>query len=86
MYGGMYVFTSSITHTDMLALVSASGDAAAAISVPTFENAPLALMMAVVSYSMTLTAINKIAALDFGGRLTHTFDRFKRVSAELPLG
>lgn len=86
MYGGMYGFTSSIAHTDMLGLVSASGDADAMISVPSFDGVQLALMMAVVSYAMTLTAINQIARLEFGDRLGATFERFKQASADLANG
>jgi hypothetical protein len=82
MYGGMYGFPSSITHTDMLAVLSASGDCDTVISVPSPVNIPLALQMGVVSYAMTLTAINQIGGLTFDDRLSEAFQQFKQASVD----
>lgn len=86
MYGGMYGFTSSISHTDMLGLVSASGDRDAVISVPTLQNIHLALQMGVLSYAMTLSAVNQIAGLKFDDRMNEAFEQFKQASADLAIG
>ncbi len=86
MYGGLYGFTSSITHTDMLGLVSASGDSDAVILVPSPVNIPLALQMGVVSYAMTLSAINEIEVLQFDDRLSEAFRQLKQASADLAIG
>jgi len=83
MYGGMYGFTSSISHTDMLGLVSASGDNDGVISVPTLVNIPLALKMGVLSFAMTLGAVNHSLKLEFDDRLTEKFERFTRASGDL---
>jgi len=81
MYGGMYGFTSSITHTDMLGLVSASGDRDAVISFPSLMNIPLALQMGVVSYAMTLSAANQIAGLRCDESLGKACERFTSPTA-----
>ena len=83
MYGGLYGFTSSITHTDMLALVSGAGASDELTSVPSLVNIPLALQMGVVSYAMMLTAVNQIAGLTFGDRLDKEFSQFTRASGAL---
>jgi hypothetical protein len=83
MYGGMYGFTSSVTHTDMLGLVSASGESDAVLSVPSLVNVPLALQMGVLSYAMTLSAVNQISGLRFDEILGKAFERFKQASTDL---
>ncbi len=82
-YGGMYGFTSSMTHTDMLGLHSASAGGDGVIPVPSLPNIPLVLQMAIVSYAMTLTAISKIASSKLDGRLEQAFAQFKKVCADL---
>ncbi len=86
MYCGLYGFTSSITHTDMLGLVSASGGGDAVILVPSLHSVPLALQMGIFSYAMTLTAINQIADLKLDDRLDEAFRQFKNASAVPAIG
>jgi hypothetical protein len=85
MYVGMYGFTSSITHTDMLGLVSASGETDAVLSVPSLVNLPLALQMGVVSCAMTLSAVNQVSGLKFDEQLSAGFEQFKQASGDLTI-
>jgi hypothetical protein len=83
---GLYEFTSSLIHTDMLALVSASRDGGEVVLVPSLVNIPFALQYGVFSYALTLSAINQIAGLQFDDRLNEAFGRFKQASADLAIG
>lgn len=86
MYGGMYGFTSSFIHTDMLGLVSASAGGDAVISVPSLDNMPLALQMGIFSYAMTLTAINQISGSKLDGRLEQALRQVGRAYSDLGIG
>ena len=80
MYDGLYPFGSSMTHTDMLAIVAAAGDSGDVEPVPSNANLTLALQTAVVSYAMVLTAFDKIASLGRGDSLEAAFTQFKNAS------
>jgi hypothetical protein len=77
MYGGLYPFGSSMAHTDILAVVAGAGASNDVEPVPSELNLPLALQTAVVSYAMTLTVYDKIAALRRGDGLEAAFNEFK---------
>jgi hypothetical protein len=80
MYGGLYEFTSSFTHTDVLGLVSGVGGSDKSPGVPSLLNIPLALKMGVLNYAMTLTAVNQVAGLMFDDRLNEAFSQLKQAS------
>jgi hypothetical protein len=86
MYGGLYPFGSSMTHTDILAVVAGAGGSNDVESVPSELNVTFALQTAVVSFAMTLMAFDQIAALGRSDELEAAFNNFKNVpeSADQP--
>jgi Family of unknown function (DUF5677) len=80
MYGGIYPFGSSMTHTDVLALLAGADKSDDVEPVPSGANLSLALQKAVVSYAMTLLGLDKIANLGHGENLEAAFTRFKNAS------
>jgi hypothetical protein len=80
MYEGMYGFPSSVIHTDVLGLIAGSGDSSNVDLVPSKANLVLALRMGIVSYAMTLTALNQVAKLGFDERLDGAFSELKQAS------
>ena len=81
MYWGLYEFPSSFIHTDAMALVSGSGFSDDVTSVPSLVNASVALKMGILSYAMTLSAVNQIAGLKLDDRLSEAFERLNQASA-----
>jgi hypothetical protein len=77
MYGGLYPFGSSMTHTNILAIIAGAGPSYDVEPVPSGLNVTLALQKAVVSFAMTLTAYDKISNLGRGDELEKTFSDFK---------
>jgi hypothetical protein len=81
MYAGLYPFGSSMTHTDILAVVAGAGDSGDVEPVPSTANLILALQTAVVSFAMTLMAFDEIASLGRGDELEGTLTNFKNSTA-----
>jgi hypothetical protein len=77
MYGGLYPFGSSMTHTNILSIIAGAGASEDVEPVPSGLNVTFALQQAVVSFAMTLMAFDKIANLGRGENLEVTFDAFK---------
>lgn len=77
MYGGLYPFGSSMTHTDILAVIAGAGGSEDVQPVPSPANAKLALQKGIVSFAMALMAYDKIAALGRGDDLEAAFADFK---------
>ena len=82
MYDGLYPFGSSMTHTDILAIVAGAGRSENVEAVPSTANLTLALQKAVVSFAMALTAFDKIADLGQGDRLEAAFTEFRRATED----
>ena len=80
MYGGLYPFGSSMTHTNILSIVAGAGDSSDVEPVPSGLNVTLALQKAVVSFAMTAMAFDKIAGLGRGDELGAAFDEFKNAT------
>lgn len=80
MYGGIYPFGSSMTHTDILAIVAGAGDSGDVEPVPSCLNLTLALQTSVLSFAMALTAFDKIANLGRGDDIEAAFTDFKNAS------
>ena len=81
MYGGLYPFGSSMTHSDILSVVAGAGASSDVETVPSRLNVTLALQKAVVSFAMALTAYDKIAGLGCGDELEATFAEFKNATS-----
>lgn len=81
MYGGIYPFGSSMTHTDILAIVAGTGDSSDVEPVPSGLNLTLALQTSVSGLAMALTAFDKIANLGRGDEIEMAFTDFKNASA-----
>jgi hypothetical protein len=79
LYGAVYRFGSSLTHTDILAVIAGSGNSGDVEPVPSSENLRLALCTAVMSYAMTLTAFDKIANLGRGEEVATAFRAFSGI-------
>jgi hypothetical protein len=84
MYGGLYPFGSSMTHTDILSIVAGAGKSNDVEPVPSKLNVTLALQKAVVSFAMTLMAFDKIADLGRGSELEVAFNGFKNCTPAAP--
>ena len=84
MYGGLYPFGSSMTHTNILSIIAGAGASNDVEPVPSGLNLTLALQKAVVSFAMTLMAFDKIAKLGHGENLKVAFDAFKDASSASP--
>jgi hypothetical protein len=82
MYGGMYPFTSSLTHMDILGLIAATGESGDVEIAPSKVNLTLALQMAVTNYAMALTAWDEIGNCGMSDRLQATFLSFKNLKVE----
>jgi hypothetical protein len=80
MYGGIYPFGSSMSHTDILAVVAGAGGSDDVEPVPSTANVTLALQTGVVSFAMALTAYDKIAGLGRGDELEAAFAEFKNAT------
>ncbi|MGA2436503.1 MAG: DUF5677 domain-containing protein [Bryobacteraceae bacterium] len=81
MYGAIYPFGSSMTHTDILAVIAGAYETGGDVKpVPSEANLPLALQIAVTSYAMMLTALDKIANLGQGDSIEAAFTQFKNAS------
>ena len=76
-YGGLYPFGSSMTHTDILSIVAGAGDSGDVEPMPSRLNVTLALQKAIMSFSMTLMAFDKIANLGRGDDLEAAFTEFE---------
>lgn len=77
MYGGLYPFGSSMTHTDILAVVAGAGGSDDVEPVPSTANVMLALQTGVVSFAMTLTVYDKVSDLGYSDKLEVAFNQFK---------
>src|SRR5882724_6415456 len=77
MYGGLYPFGSSMTHTDILAVVAGAGGSGDVEPVPSKANVTFALQKAIMSFAMTLMAFDEIAGLGRGDELERAFSDFK---------
>jgi hypothetical protein len=77
MYGGLYPFGSSMTHTNILSIIAGAGASTDVEPVPSGLNVTLALQKAVVSFAMTLMAFDKIAELGRVDELEEAFSAFK---------
>ena len=77
LYGGLYPFGSSMTHTNILAIIAGAGPSTDVEPVPSGLNVTLALQTAVVSFAMTLMAFDKIANLGRGDDLEAAFNNFR---------
>lgn len=78
MYGGLYPFGSSMTHTDILAVEAGADGTDDVEPVPSTANVMFTLQFAVMSFAMALTAFDKLAVLGRGDELEAAFDEFKR--------
>ena len=81
MYGGLYPFGSSMTHTNILSIIAGAGASDDVEPVPARLNVTLALQTGVVSFAMALTAYDKIAGLGCGDELEATFAEFKNATS-----
>jgi len=79
-YDGIYLFGSSMTHTNILAIVAGGGESGDVEPVPSDLNLTLALQTSVLSFAMVLTAFNKIAKLGRGDEVEAAFTDFKNAS------
>lgn len=77
LYGGLYPFGSSMSHTNILAIIAGAGDSGNVEPVPSTVNLPLALEKGVMSFAMTLMAFDQIASLGRGDELEAPFADFK---------
>jgi hypothetical protein len=80
MYGGLYLFGSSMTHTNILSIIAGAGASDDVEPVPSGLNVTLALQTGVVSFAMALTAYDKIAGLVRGDELEAAFAEFKNAT------
>jgi hypothetical protein len=80
MYGGLYPFGSSMTHTNILSIIAGAGASDDVEPVPSGLNVTLALQTSVVSFAMALTAYDKIAGLGRGDELEAAFAEFKNAT------
>ena len=80
MYGGLYPFGSSMTHTNILSIIAGAGASDDVEPVPARLNVTLALQTGVVSFAMALTAYDKIAGLVRGDELEGAFAEFKNAT------
>jgi len=80
MYGGIYPLGSSLTHTDVLAVVSGADESGNVKPVPSGANLTLALQTAAMSFAMALMAFDKIAKLGCGESLDAAFTKLKNAS------
>jgi hypothetical protein len=62
-YGGIYLLGSSMTHSDVLAIVAGAGDSGDVEPVPSEQNVCLAMQMALGSYSAVLRVFDKTVNL-----------------------
>ena len=81
MYGGLYPFGSSMTHTNILSIIAGAGASDDVEPVPARLNVTLALQTGVVSFAMALTAYDKIAGLGCGDEHEATFAEFKKATS-----
>jgi hypothetical protein len=80
MYCGIYPFGSSISHTDILAVVAGADGSDDVEPVASTANVTLALQAGAVSLAMALTAYDEIAGLRRGEELEAAFFEFKNAT------
>jgi len=81
-YGGLYPFASSMTHTDILAVVAGASGSDGVVPVPSTAHVTLGLQTAVMSLAMALMAFDEIAGLGRGDELEAAFTEFNKASAD----
>jgi hypothetical protein len=79
LYGAVYRFGSSLTHTDILAVIAGSGPSGDVEPVPSSENLTLAFGTAVMSYATTLTAFDKVVGFGRGNEIATAFRVFSNI-------
>lgn len=81
MYGGIYSFGSSLTHTDILGVIAGRSSEGNVENVPSGSNVALALQITILSHFMSLTALNHVGGLGMDEPLAVEWARFKQVSS-----
>jgi len=78
LYGGLYPFTSSYVHVDILRLVAAKENSGEVEQAPSEINVTLALQLAVLNYAIVLTAYDQITHLGMAHRLDMELSSLER--------
>lgn len=79
MYGGLYPFGSSMTHTNILSIIAGAGPSDDVEPVPSGLNVTLALQKGVVSFAMALSAFDEIASVGRRKEIDAAFTDFATV-------